>query len=144
MTVSRESNPMNILIAEDDPVSLMALRRVLEKSGYAVTATADGAEALRAWRAGAFPIVITDWMMPQVDGLEVCREIRRAGRRPYTCVMMLTAKQTREDRAMALGEGVDVFLTKPLVAADLVARLQVAERILTMERAAPQEARQRP
>ena len=126
---------MNILIAEDDPVSLLALRRVLEKSGYAVTATTDGAEALRAWRAGLFPIVITDWMMPQVDGLEVCREIRRAARQPYTCVMMLTAKQTREDRAMALGEGVDVFLTKPLVAADLVARLQVAERILAMERA---------
>jgi DNA-binding response OmpR family regulator len=77
--------------------------------------------------------VLTDWMMPRMDGLEVCRQIRQSCRLPYTCVIMLTAKQTREDRVQALGVGVDVFLTKPLVAADLVARLQVAERILQME-----------
>lgn len=127
---------MNILIAEDDPTSLLALRRVLEKSGYVVTSATDGAAALSTWQGGTFPVVITDWMMPLLDGLELCQEIRRAGRRPYTCVMMLTTKQTREDRARALGEGVDVFLTKPLIAADLVARLQVAERILAMEQSA--------
>jgi len=127
---------MNILIAEDDPVSAIALRRVLEKSGHKVTTTANGAEALKAWQEGNFPIVVTDWMMPEVDGLEVCRRIRQAGRLPYTCIVMLTAKQTREDRVQALGEGVDVFLTKPLIANDLIARIQVAERILLMEQEA--------
>ena len=127
---------MNILIAEDDPVSALALRRVLEKNGHAVTTTVNGAEALTAWRQGGFPIVITDWMMPQVDGLEVCRHIRKSASLPYTCIIMLTAKQTREDRAKALGEGVDVFLTKPLIADDLIARIQVAERILLMEQKA--------
>ncbi len=124
---------MNILIAEDDPVSAIALRRVLEKSGHKVTTTVNGAEALEAWREGNFSIVVTDWMMPEVDGLEVCRRIRQSGRLPYTCIVMLTAKQTREDRVLALGEGVDVFLTKPLIANDLIARIQVAERILLME-----------
>ena len=127
---------MNILIAEDDSVSALALRRVLEKSGHVVTATVNGAEALAAWQQGSFPIVITDWMMPQVDGLEVCRRIRQSTHRPYTCIIMLTAKQTREDRVQALGEGVDVFLTKPLAAEDLIARIQVAERILLMEQGA--------
>lgn len=124
---------MNILIAEDDSVSAIALRRVLEKSGHNVTSTANGAEALVAWREGNFPIVVTDWMMPEVDGLEVCRRIRQDARLPYTCIVMLTAKQTREDRIQALAEGVDVFLTKPLIANDLIARIQVAERILLME-----------
>ncbi len=127
---------MKILIAEDDPVALLALSRVLEKNGYTPGAGTDGAQAIDAWRSGTFPIVITDWMMPRMDGLEVCRCIRQAARLPYTCVIMLTAKQTREDRVQALGEGVDVFLTKPLVAADLIARVQVAERILQMEQAA--------
>ena len=117
-------------------MSLLALKRVLEKSGHAPTAVTDGAQAIEAWRSGAFPLVITDWMMPKVDGLELCRHIRQAGSLPYTCVIMLTAKQTREDRVQALGVGVDVFLTKPLVADDLIARIQVAERILLMEQAA--------
>lgn len=128
-----EKNATNILIAEDDPTSLLSLRRLLEKKGYAVTVTTDGETALSVWQSGTFRIVITDWMMPRLDGLDLCREIRRIGRQPYTCVMMLTAKQTREDRAMALGEGVDIFLTKPVVATDLIARLQVAELILEME-----------
>ena len=127
---------MKILIAEDDPVSLLALRRVLEKSGHTPVAVTDGAQAIEAWRSGSFSIVITDWMMPHMDGLEVCRHIRQSGRHPYTCVIMLTAKQTREDRVQALSEGVDVFLTKPLVAGDLIARIQVAERILQMEQVA--------
>ncbi len=127
---------MKILIAEDDPVSLLALTRILEKNGYTPVAVTDGAQAVEAWRSGSFSIVITDWMMPHMDGLEVCRCIRQSGRQPYTCVIMLTAKQTREDRVLALNEGVDVFLTKPLVAGDLIARIQVAERILQMEQAA--------
>jgi DNA-binding response OmpR family regulator len=124
---------MNILIAEDDPISAMALRRVLEKNGYSVTTKINGAEALVAWQQGHYPIIITDWMMPELDGLAVCRSIRQSARRPYTCIIMLTAKQTSEDRVQALSVGADIFLTRPLIADDLVARIQVAERILLME-----------
>ncbi|BDI30603.1 hypothetical protein CCAX7_26540 [Capsulimonas corticalis] len=128
---------MKIIIAEDDPVSMRALRMVLESLGHQVTAVASGALAWSALQAETFPIVITDWMMPDMDGIELCRNIRSRKNAPYTCVIMLTAKQTREDRVKGLNAGADVFLTKPLVREDLIARLQVAERILMLEQGAP-------
>ena len=126
---------MKIIIAEDDPVSMRALRTVLEGLGHHVTAVANGAQAWAALQAETFPIVITDWMMPEMDGIELCRNIRTRKNVPYTCVIMLTAKQTREDRVQGLNAGADVFLTKPLNRADLIARMQVAERILMLEQA---------
>ncbi len=71
--------------------------------------------------------------MPEMDGLEVCRRIRASNPKEYTCIIMLTAKREKEDRIAALKAGVDVFLSKPLNKDELIARLQVAERILSME-----------
>jgi DNA-binding response OmpR family regulator len=126
---------MKILVAEDDNVSALALRALLEKHGHTVTMTADGNAAWSKLQAEHFPLAILDWMMPGMDGLAVCRRIRSRPTPPYTCVIMLTAKQQREDRLFALQAGADVFLSKPLDAEDLLARLQVAERILALEQA---------
>ena len=125
---------MKVLVAEDDPISAEALRSLLTNLKYDVTLTRNGAEAWQKLQADDYPIVILDWMMPEMDGLEVCRNIRAKLSGPYRCIIMLTAKQDRDDRAPALNAGVDVFLTKPLECAMLTARLQVAERILKLER----------
>ncbi len=125
---------MEVLVAEDDPVSAMALESLLTKQGYAVTVCVDGARAWQALQAEVYPLVILDWMMPEMDGLQVCRNIRANLTSPYRCIIMLTAKQGREDRAEALRAGVDIFLTKPLNVEDFAARLQMANRILSMEK----------
>ncbi|MGI4791613.1 MAG: response regulator [Janthinobacterium lividum] len=126
---------MNILIAEDDPVSALALRILLTKLGHTVQAATNGVEAWQMIQERPVPIAILDWMMPKMDGLELCRRIKNSSGHAYTCVMMLTAKQSREDRLTALHAGADVFLTKPLDRECLIARLQVAERILHLEAA---------
>ena len=125
---------MKILVAEDDPISSMALEAQLKKQGYDVTIAADGAAAWKKFQEERFPIVITDWMMPVMDGIQLCKNIRAQGK-PYACVLMLTAKQSREDKMLALSAGVDVFLSKPLSADVVIARLQVARKILEFEAA---------
>ena len=127
---------MRILIAEDDPVSSLALRTLLTKLGHDVVATSDGAEAWQTIQENPVPVAILDWMMPVMDGVALCRRIKSSPTLGYICVIMLTAKQSREDRLEALNAGADVFLTKPLVREDLIARLQIAERILKLEAAA--------
>jgi two-component system cell cycle response regulator len=124
---------MRILIAEDDPVSALVLRRTLEKRGYDVVVAHHGVEAMELLESGEFRLLILDWMMPEMDGVEVCRRLRARQEQPYCYVIFLTAKQTREDRLEALGAGADDFLSKPLDPAELMARIRVAERLLGMQ-----------
>lgn len=124
---------MNILVVEDDPVSSMMLKTLLEKLGHTVVSKPDGVQGWDEFQSRPVPVVITDWMMPEMDGIELCRRIRAQKTAGYTCVIMLTAKQGREDRLAAMNAGADVFLSKPLDKDDLIARLQVADRILRME-----------
>lgn len=126
---------MKILVAEDDRVSAVTLKALLENAGHDVQVASDGRMAWDILQQEHFPLVILDWMMPHMDGLEVCRNIRGRTLTPYTCIIMLTAKHQREERLRALQTGVDVFLAKPLDAEDLLARLQIAERIVEMEQA---------
>jgi len=125
---------MNVLIAEDDPVSAMVLDALLRRHGHEVKVTSDGREAWNAFQQGSYPLAIIDWMMPEMDGLELCRHIRECKSAAYTCIIMLTAKQDRSDRLQALNAGVDVFMTKPLDCEEMEARLRVARRIIEMER----------
>ncbi len=124
---------MRVLIAEDDSVSALLLQRTLERMGHDTTVSTDGLEAWNAYQEGPFSLVITDWMMPSVDGLELCRRIRQSGADSYTYVILLTARTQREDHLEALEAGVDDFLTKPLNQGDLAARMKTAQRILTWE-----------
>jgi two-component system cell cycle response regulator len=125
---------VKILIADDDPVTRLVLKRALADSGYRVT-SADRGDL--AWRMvlddPEISVVISDWMMPGLDGLDLCRNIRGLPDRPYIYVILLTARSVREDRLLGLAAGADDFLAKPLDRAELAARLNVASRILSMQ-----------
>ena len=124
---------MKILIADDDPVSRRLLQSYLQKWGYEVTAAQDGAEALRLFEGGLFPMVITDWMMPELDGPSLIRRIRSAHRRGYVYAMLLTAKSQKEDLVEGMEAGADDFLTKPFDRDELRVRLRAGERIIRLE-----------
>lgn len=124
---------MRVLVAEDTPVSAMVLRRALERHGHEVTVATDGAEAWPLIETGLYPLVVSDWMMPEVDGLELCRRMRQSPVSRFCYMILLTARSAREDRIEALQAGADDFLVKPLDAGELAARLAVAERIINMQ-----------
>jgi DNA-binding response OmpR family regulator len=124
---------MRVLIAEDSTVARKLLERNLQQLGYEVVATEDGAQAWAAYQQAPTPIVITDWEMPHMNGVELCRAIRQHPTEHYTYLMMLTARGQKEDKLQALEAGADAFLNKPLDIAELQANLRVAERILKAE-----------
>ena len=124
---------MRVLIAEDDGVSRLVLRKALEEMGYSVQSAKDGAEAWELFQKHPFPLVISDWMMPGTDGIELCRRVRSLREKGYTYFILLTARDSKEDRLHAIESGADDFLSKPLDRAELASRLSVARRILDME-----------
>jgi two-component system, cell cycle response regulator len=130
--VRRRDSCRRILIVEDDRVSAMLLRRVLELRGHVVDHAANGREALKSYREHRHRVVITDWMMPEMDGVELCGKLRKEDSR-YVYVILLTAKTQRDERLEAFQAGVDDFLTKPLDRDELLTRLQVAARIISSE-----------
>ena len=123
---------MNILIAEDQPTAALVLRRMLEKLGHRVVVAPDGETAWRIVCEGKTPVLITDWMMPRLDGLDLCRRVRAAGGDRYTYIILLTARDRRDDRLEGLRAGADDFLTKPTCPDELILRLEIAERILAV------------
>jgi CheY-like chemotaxis protein len=122
---------VRILIAEDDVVSQKVLKTNLERLGHEVTAASDGAAAWAAFDENPARIVVSDWMMPDMDGLELCRRVRERAKTEYTYFILLTAKTGQENYQLAMQAGVDDFLNKPLNREELVNRLRVAERILS-------------
>jgi len=123
-----------ILVVEDDPLSRRVLTAMLAKAGYELLEATDGKTALAELERARPRVVITDWMMPVLDGLELTRRIRAApDPTGYTYVIMITARSERAALAAALAAGVDEFLTKPLDQGELQARLATAERILGLE-----------
>jgi len=121
---------MQVLIAEDEAVSSQVLEAVLRAQGHEVTATADGAEAWGTWQISQPRVVISDWLMPEMDGLELCRRIRSRRQERYTYFILLTARSGKRNYLAAMDAEVDDFLTKPVDPDELSARLRVAERIL--------------
>lgn len=123
---------MKILIAEDDTTSRMILLATLRKLGHSVTAVADGGQAWTTWQTGDFDLLISDWMMPVMDGLELCRRIRAEPRQKYTYIILLTAKDSKGNYLGGMEAGADDFLNKPVDEELLMARLQVATRIMEL------------
>ncbi len=123
---------MKILIAEDDMTSRLVLGATLKKMGHEVTATSDGQQAWDALDREHFPLLISDWMMPDMDGLELCRRIRAAEQPQYTYIILLTALGGKTSYLDGMDAGADDFITKPFDAQQLAARLRVAERILDL------------
>ena len=123
-----------ILIAEDDPVSRRILEKNLTRAGKEVTSVNDGREALEMLSKNYYPMVITDWMMPEMDGLELCRAIRKQKFPGYVYIVLLTAKTEKDDIIAGLDAGADDYLTKPFNQAELLARMSAGERVLELER----------
>ncbi|HLG94491.1 MAG TPA: response regulator transcription factor [candidate division Zixibacteria bacterium] len=124
---------MKILVAEDDAVSRLVLEKTLQGWGHSVTSCETGAAAWALYRSGEFRVVISDWMMPEMDGPELCQKIRSLKRSDYTYVILLTAKTGRENFLEGMEAGTDDYLTKPFDADELKVRLKVAERILSLQ-----------
>jgi two-component system cell cycle response regulator len=124
---------MKILIAEDDRDSRELLTWLLQKLGYQVVATSNGQEAWEAFRKGRFRLVITDVLMPELDGLDLCRKIRLQKQSKYTYIIMITALIGKKDYLEGMDAGADDFVTKPFDPDELKARLRVAERILAFQ-----------
>ena len=130
---------MRVLIAEDDRTSRLVLERTITKLGYELSSAEDGAEALTLFPRDRPQVVITDWMMPKLDGLELCRRIREETQNDrYTYLIVLTALGGKRNYLEAMDAGTDDFITKPFDTDELVTRLRVAERIVGMERALSQ------
>jgi diguanylate cyclase (GGDEF)-like protein len=122
-----------VLIAEDDGASRLVLRRFLEREGYPVLAVADGASAWRELQTPDPPrLAILDWMLPGLDGVEVCRRLRASGRRAYTYVMMLTGRDRHADKLEGFEAGADDYLIKPFDRDEMLARLAVGRRFLEL------------
>lgn len=125
---------MRILIAEDDAISRRMLEVTLKKWDYDVVVACDGVEA---WgllqKESAPPIAILDWMMPGLDGLEVCRLVRQQAREPYTYILLLTAKGQKQDIIEGMEGGADDYLTKPFNPHELKVRLRAGRRIIDLQ-----------
>lgn len=125
---------LRILVVDDDPQSLALIKRHLTNSGFQVISATNGKEAMRIMLDEAPSIIVTDWMMPEMDGLELCRAIRSHEAIPFAYIIIVTAHQTLEDDIVeAFVAGADDYLTKPINNKELLARLRAAERIIELQ-----------
>jgi DNA-binding response OmpR family regulator len=127
---------MRILIAEDDPVSRRLLQAALEKWGYEVLVTTNGTDAWKALQDPTAPSLLTlDWQMPGMDGIEICRQIRRSSQLKSAYVILLTSRGAKEDLIEGLEAGADDYVTKPFDPGELRARVQVGSRVVQLQTA---------
>ena len=125
---------MKVLIAEDDPSSKLLLQTTLEMWEYEVISTEDGKQAWDELRSKKPPsLAILDWMMPQIDGLEVCRRIRKIQKLPPIYIILLTAKGTKEDIVTGFEAGADDYMVKPFNREELRARVTVGARVVKLQ-----------
>lgn len=132
---------MKVLIADDDSVSRRLLQNYLQKWGYEVTVTENGAEAWRMFEQEEFPIVLSDWMMPEIDGLELIQRIRASSRPNYVYTILLTARSQKEDLVKGMEAGADEFVSKPFDKDELRVRIRAGERIIKLEMALKEQNR---
>jgi diguanylate cyclase (GGDEF)-like protein len=122
-----------ILLAEDDPVTRMLMTRFLKKAGYEVDAAGDGNEALDKMLKRYYPILVTDWEMPGMDGVDLCKTVRNMQLDGYVYTLLLTARDAKEHIIAGLEAGADDYLVKPVHEPELIARLNAGRRILDLE-----------
>jgi two-component system cell cycle response regulator len=125
---------VKILVADDDPVSRRLMERMLQRGGYEVITVQNGRQAAHELsRVGGPRLALIDWMMPELDGPSLCRELRSRQNDPYVYILLLTSKQSGGDLVEGLEAGADDYLRKPCNAAELKARLHTGRRILQLE-----------
>ena len=125
---------VRVLIAEDDPVSRHILQATLHKWGYEVVVCTDGTEAWQVLQGDAAPhVLILDWMMPGMDGVQICRKVREVPQPSPAYIILLTARERSQDIVAGLQAGADDYLTKPFDREELHARMQAGLRILELQ-----------
>jgi diguanylate cyclase (GGDEF)-like protein len=120
---------MRILIAEDDPASALILRKMVEAEGHSVEHAGDGKRAFAAFEAAPFDAIISDWMMPDMDGIDLCKSVRASSRGPFVYFILATTLSDKSHVSEGIAAGADDYLTKPVDRDQLRARLTVAERV---------------
>jgi len=125
---------MKILVADDDPVSRRLLQMSLSNAGYPVVTACNGADALALLEQKDGPqLAVLDWMMPEMDGVEVCRIIRKDAREPYVYILLLTARGHQTEIIQGLEAGADDYIIKPFDLHELKARLRTGKRIVELQ-----------
>ena len=124
---------MKVLIADDELVSRTKLEKHVSAMGHEVIVACDGKEALSLWLQHRPEMVITDWVMPEMTGIELIKEIKRLQGNRYTYVIMITSQSETDDLVMGMNAGADDFITKPFIKAELSVRIKAGERILNFE-----------
>ena len=125
---------MNILVADDDPVTRLALQTLLAERGFVVHTAIDGEQAFSILERDDAPrLAIVDWIMPGLNGLELCRKLRESGFRHRTHIVMLTVKQSTENLVAGLDAGADDYIRKPFDIDELHARLRAAQRVIAVQ-----------
>jgi len=122
-------SPTRILIIEDDQTAQLVLKQMLERQGYDVATASDGVEGLKQAKEFQPALIICDWIMPRLDGLEVCRQIKADPALSTVFFILLTARGAVEDRVQGLETGADEFLTKPVELVELQARVKAGLRL---------------
>lgn len=123
-----------VLLVDDDPFMRKVLSDSITEMGYAVVTAVNGREALEMAGNGDYPLILSDWVMPEMDGLELCARIRATQSQQYTYIILLTSLDTRDNIVQGLEAGADEYLVKPVNTAELTVRLKTARRIIDLER----------
>lgn len=122
-----------ILVVDDDIVSRSVMKKYLNKAGFEVITAGNGKEAISLFDENFCPIVLTDWMMPEISGPELCHILREKNTDGYIYILLITAKDSKTDIVSGLEAGADDYLTKPIHPAELIARIKTGIRILKLE-----------
>ena len=123
-----------ILVVDDDIVSRTVVQKYLTKAGFEVLCANNGKEAMAIFNQQFCPIVVTDWMMPEVTGPQLCRMIRETKTDGYVYIILITSRDSKTDIVSGLEAGADDYLTKPIHQAELIARINTGVRILKLEK----------
>jgi diguanylate cyclase (GGDEF)-like protein len=137
-----ENSALRVLVVDDDPALIALVAPLLAREGYEVCTAASGTEARRLLLEEGADVLITDWIMPEMDGLELCRAVRAVDVFGFIYVMMITAHKDRLSVVEALDAGADDFLAKPFDCQELLARVRVGCRIVRLERNLAQRTRE--
>jgi two-component system cell cycle response regulator len=123
-----------ILLVDDEPTQRLIMARLLKRAGFEVDTAGNGREALAKIETGDFQLMITDWEMPEMDGIALCSALRKSPNQGYIYIILLTARDSIEHVVTGLQAGADDYLTKPVIEPELIARLSTGKRIVTLER----------
>ncbi|MDX2441560.1 MAG: response regulator [Desulfobacterales bacterium] len=125
---------MQILVVDDQAAARQFLEKILKDWGHTVYLAENGSEAWITLLSTAVDMVVTDWMMPEMNGLELCRKIRSAGFNKYIYIILISARDTQQDIIQGLEVGVDDYITKPVNTKEFRARIEIGERLISLEK----------